>query len=85
MQSPTVVSACVAIGVKRDGIDLSRWTKAVKTFVLVVSPKRHRLLTCSSCLLASILNKDAIVEDIISSESSQVLIDKLTLLSKNIH
>ncbi|MBP7479759.1 MAG: PTS sugar transporter subunit IIA, partial [Spirochaetaceae bacterium] len=60
--------------------------KPSKLFVLVVSPKKtsapHLQLLSS---LASILNKDAIVEDIISSESSQVLIDKLTLLSKNIH
>ena len=86
-KSDGVISACVAIGVKRDGIEFdSMDQKPSKLFVLVVSPKKtsapHLQLLSS---LASILNKDAVVEDIISSETSQALIDKLTLLSKNIH
>ena len=85
-KSDGVVSTCVAIGVKRDGVDFESMDgKPSKIFVLVVSPKKtsapHLQLLSS---IASILNKDESVENIVNSENPQILVDNLVLMSKNI-
>lgn len=86
-KSDGVTSACIAIGIKKEGIEFeSLDQKPSKLFVLVVSPKKTsspHLQHLSS--LAAILNKDKIVEDLISSKNPKVLIDKLISLSKNMH
>ena len=85
-KSDGVTSVCIAIGIKKEGIDCdSLDQKPSKLFVLVVSPKKTsspHIQFLSS--FASFLNKDEIVNDIVDSKSSQVMIDKIKRFSKNV-